>query len=167
MKIGNVEIDQDLEFQQRMWRAERIGWAVMAILLLCAALGMFGHGALSRTMALKGDLLTVEYQRFGRYQAPMEMRVYLSAGSSQDHPLFFQLDRVFLMNVQITSIFPKPVTEQPIYDGVQFLFSPTRVKGEGSLVVTISYQPKQMGLLKAAVRGEETTSLSVTQFIYP
>ena len=165
MKIGNVEIDQDLEFQHRMWRAERIGWAVMAILLLCAALGMFGHGALSRTMALKGDLLTVEYQRFGRYQAPMEMRVYLSAGSSQD--LFFQLDRVFLMNVQITSIFPKPVTEQPIYDGVQFLFSPTRVKGEGSLVVTISYQPKQMGLLKAAVRGEETTSLSVTQFIYP
>lgn len=165
MKIGNVEIDQDLEFQRRMWRAERIGWAVMAILLLCAALGMFGHGALSRTMALKGDLLTVEYQRFGRYQAPMEMRVYLSAGSSQD--LFFQLDRVFLMNVQITSIFPKPVTEQPIYDGVQFLFSPTRVKGEGSLVVTISYQPKQMGLLKAAVRGEETTSLSVTQFIYP
>jgi hypothetical protein len=161
---GELEIDQDLQFQRRMWRTERVGWGAMAILLICAVMGLFGNGPLSRMTAQTGELLTVEYQRFGRYQAPMEMRLYL-AGFTKDHSLFFQLDHTFLSHVQITRITPQPALEEPTPDGIGFIY-PVRVQ-DGSILVTISYQPEQIGMLKATLMADETSPLSIRQFIYP
>jgi hypothetical protein len=41
-RIGDVEINQDLDFQRRCWTVQRIGWIVMAVLVLSALLGVFG-----------------------------------------------------------------------------------------------------------------------------
>lgn len=162
---GELEIDQDLQFQRRMWRIERVGWGAMAIILICAVMGLFGNGPLSRTTTQTGELFAVEYQRFGRYQAPMEMRLHLLAGFTKDDSLFFQLDRTFLSHVQIARITPQPALEQPTSDGIRFIY-PVRVQ-DGSILVTISYQPEQIGMLKATLRADDTSPLSIRQFIYP
>lgn len=40
--VGDVELAQDLAFHRRELRAERIGWAVMLMIVLLALLGLFG-----------------------------------------------------------------------------------------------------------------------------
>jgi hypothetical protein len=163
-KSGELEINQDLQFQRRMWNAERIGWSAMAMLLTGALLGLFGNGPLSGTTGSDGSLI-VEYQRFGRHQAPLQLRVHVQAGLAKDDSLSFQLDRAFVSDVQITRITPKPDVEQPISNGIRFIWS-SNVK-DGSLIVTVSYQPEHIGLLTSKVSVGNAASLSIRQFIYP
>ena len=45
----------------------------LALALMAAVLGLFGHGPLSETASASADgALTVRHQRFERYQAPSE-----------------------------------------------------------------------------------------------
>ena len=60
-----MDIEQDLSFQHREWRRERIGWVVIGLILLAGLLGLFGHHPFARatSQTAKGQL-TVEYDRF-------------------------------------------------------------------------------------------------------
>lgn len=163
-KSVDLEINEDLQFQRRMWKAERIGWSAMAVLLIGALLGLFGNGPVSWTTE-SGESFLVEYQRFGRYQAPLQLRFRLQAGLVKDDRLAFEIDDTFLANVQITGMTPKPVAEQPIADGIRFIFSSNAE--DGAVPVTVSYQPEHIGLLEPTVRLGHADSLTIRQFIYP
>jgi hypothetical protein len=43
-RAGNLEINQDLRFQRRMWAVQRIGWAVMALIVLVGLVGVVRDG---------------------------------------------------------------------------------------------------------------------------
>ncbi len=161
---GEFEINQDLQFQRRMWKAERIGWIAMAVLLAGALLGLFGNGPMS-WITTSNDSLIVEYQRFGRQQSALQLRVYLRAGLSNKDNLFFELNRAFVANVQVMRITPKPDVEQPISDGIRLIWSSNAE--DGSMLVTISYQPEHIGWLTPSLSVGDADSLSIRQFIYP
>lgn len=133
------------------------------MLLIAELLGLFGNGPLSWTTASDQSLI-VEYQRFGRNQAPLQLHVYLQAGLGKDDTLSFQLDRAFMANVRIMRITPKPDAEQPISDGIRFIWS-SHV-GD-AVLVTVSYQPEHIGLLTPKVSVGNAAALSIRQFIYP
>ncbi|MBX3347891.1 MAG: hypothetical protein KF747_04030 [Nitrospira sp.] len=40
-------IQEELVLQQRMWRAQRIGWVIMIVLFLCALTRIVGEGLTS------------------------------------------------------------------------------------------------------------------------
>ena len=64
-RVGDLEISQDLTFQRRSWIVQRVGWVMLALLILAALGGLFGPGPLSRARAGPHDgPLWVEYQRF-------------------------------------------------------------------------------------------------------
>ena len=163
-KGGELDINQDFQFQRRMWKAERIGWSAMAMLLAGSLLGLFGNGPVSET-TLSGESVLVEYQRFGRYEAPQQLRVHLQAGFSEGQRVSLQLNSAFVADVQITRITPKPDAEQPLSDGIRFLWS-SNVK-DGSMLVTVSYQPEHIGWLTPKVSVGNAAPLSIRQFIYP
>jgi hypothetical protein len=62
-----MEVNADIEFQRRVWRVQRIGWLIIAAVIVAALLGVFGGGPLSRA-AVQGDGLRLEYERFARLQ---------------------------------------------------------------------------------------------------
>jgi hypothetical protein len=49
VRIGDLEINQDLGAQQKTWTIQRIGWGGMALIVLAALGGAFGSGPLART----------------------------------------------------------------------------------------------------------------------
>ena len=70
----DIELAEDMEFQRKNWRAERIGWAVLAFILLAAALGLFGQGPLGGTVVAAGDdSLSLTYERFWRLSSPTRL----------------------------------------------------------------------------------------------
>jgi hypothetical protein len=61
-RVGDLEVDQNLEFEKVFWRAQRIGWGVVALVVLAALLGVFGNGSLGWTATRDGGR-----QRKGAY----------------------------------------------------------------------------------------------------
>ena len=43
----SLQIEEDLPLQERTWRFQRVGWAIMGLLLLSALAGLFANGPLS------------------------------------------------------------------------------------------------------------------------
>ena len=93
-RIGSLEIEEDIKFQFWEWRVSRIGWALMALVLLAAALEAFGVGVFSgTTRKTEGRLLEVQYEQFGRHRAPTSLILSLGPGSVRNGKVRLWLDR--------------------------------------------------------------------------
>ncbi|MEP7151377.1 MAG: hypothetical protein ABI856_06680, partial [Nitrospira sp.] len=65
-----IQIEQDLPFQYRQWRLERIGQVLLACCIVAALLGLFGHNPLSTTTGQTSDgRLSIHYDRFARIES--------------------------------------------------------------------------------------------------
>lgn len=60
-RIGDLEISQDLEFQKRSWTIQRVGWVVIALLILAGLLGVFGKGIAADATAGEENSRSREY----------------------------------------------------------------------------------------------------------
>ena len=78
-----LEVHEDMRLVRRSWVVQRIGWGVMAALLLAALLGLFGTGPLSRaTATAPGGAVTLDYDRFGRYLGPATLLIRVGPGAA-------------------------------------------------------------------------------------
>ena len=92
--MGDLEIEEDLAFQDRSWRAQRVAWVLMSCLLVLAMLGLFGTGPLSSaTVGEPGAPIWVEYERFGKFRDRMTVRVHLGPGAARGAEARVWLDR--------------------------------------------------------------------------
>jgi hypothetical protein len=72
-----ARIEQGIGFQRRVWRAERIGWALMLAAVVAALGGLFGGGGpLARGQAREGGL-EADWPRMARLGAGAPIRVTL------------------------------------------------------------------------------------------
>lgn len=46
-----MDFDSDVNFQRRVWTAQRIGWLIIGQVILAALMGVFGNSLLSRASA--------------------------------------------------------------------------------------------------------------------
>ena len=108
-RIGDLELDQDLVFEQRQWTAQRIGWCLMLAAMVLGLLGLFGTGPLSSaTAGGADDGVTVQYERFVRRGAKASMKLNLH----NDPPGFIQfwVSAPYLEKVMVDGVEPVPQT---------------------------------------------------------
>ena len=142
-------IQEDMQFQRRTWLAERIGWIVMAALLVAGLAGIFFHGPLSRTIARNADeSVAIDYERFAHKTALTHFVIRTSA-PLPDHVLV-RLGPSFANMHDIDSIEPRPV----------------RSSG-GDLGVYVAARPKRFGLMSLQVEVEGRGALNIAQLVYP
>src|SRR5215207_519621 len=112
-QVGDLELDQDLTYQQREWRVERISWIVWLLLIVAALLGLLGPGPLSQTRAGSQDeRVWVDYERFVRYRSPTQLIVHIEPDAAQEGMFHLQLDQEFIAKAQIQRIDPEPDQQQ-------------------------------------------------------
>ena len=164
--VGELEIAQDLEFQRRSWVVQRVGWGIMALATLAALLGLFGRGPLSRTTAGKeSEPLSVEYNRFGRFQSPTTLRVHLTPDAGHKSLVRVWLDRNYLENVQLQQVTPEPERVEVGSERLIYVFQLSELNQ--STAVTFYLQMEQIGFLPGQVGLVEGQTLNFNQFIYP
>ena len=165
-RIGDVEINQDLDFQRRCWTVQRIGWIVMALLVLSALLGLFGRGLFSHAVVRDPSIpLSVEYERFGRYQSPLTLSLHLNPGVSRDGKVGLWFSQDFLRDVQIQSIVPQPDRAELSQSGTIYLFGLAQPNQGGDVIV--HFEAQAIGALSGKVGLTESRSIAFTQWIYP
>jgi hypothetical protein len=155
----------DFRFHRKQFLAERVGWVAMALCLAWALLGGFGEGWISRQQASNdAQSCTVEYERFGRRDAPFELRVRLQLDAPRDR-ISLHLNREFLERVSIERVTPAYASMAAEDQGAALVF--TLEPKPGDHIFTIEYRPQHIGSLPALVRVEQEAAVAFDQFIYP
>jgi hypothetical protein len=153
-----MEIETDLEFQRRVWRAQRIGWLVIGAVIVAALSGVFGTGPLSRA-ATDGAGLRVEYDRFARREQPMRLRLVLPESKSDAQ---VSLAREYLEGLRIERVVPEPREVESAGRWLVYRFS-----GPGPLAVVFDVQPIAFGRLEGIAKISPGARVAFQQFIYP
>jgi hypothetical protein len=162
-RVGDLEIFQDTEFQRRFWRAQRVGWVVLALLVVAGLAGLFGQGALSDARSGSGDLV-VEHPRLLRRASPGMFRLHASAAAARGGRLAIALDNALVHELKLEPIVPEPVEVIAGDSTTVYVF---RVDGAASAELLIPFKARTWGRLEGriAIAGRDATVVSM--FVYP
>jgi hypothetical protein len=170
-RLGDLEIDQDLTFQRREWIGERVGWAVLVLIVLAASLGLFGSGPVSRATAEAPGRLRVEYARFARSQTSETLTVHLESAATAAGEVRVALDREYLERSRVESVVPQPLRVEGRADRLVYVFRAAR-PGE-PLAIAFLLHPERLGVSRGRVSlepvraADQPVELAFRQLVYP
>lgn len=129
----SADIDEDYRFQQRTWRAERLCWFVVLLILAGALAGLFSGGILGRAEAVGADgRFKVEYDRFARRKAPSSLEIRVD-GDDIGGETTLRLSSSLLENFEIERIRPRPAREFSTTEGLHLV---VRIEKGGVLEIS-------------------------------
>lgn len=165
-RVGDLEINQDMDHERRAWAVRRIAWIAITLLILATLAGLFGSGPLSRTEAgRRGGPLFLEYQKFSRFTAPDELTVHLGPGAARGREARIWIGRPFLEEMEIESVVPEPERVEAGPDRYVFVFPLTRPGSAATF--NFHLQAQTIGPLPGRIGLEGGPELSFQQFVYP
>ena len=144
---------EDPRFFQREWRAQRVGWGVLAVLVVAALLGVFGRGPLAHAGAGEGPL-SMKFDRFLRHGAPSDLEIEVAAGSADaEGRVRLWFDRRYLEKVRVEKVIPEPEWMEAAAERVTYVFRASSPKDP--IHVVLELNPDRIGLQRgrAAVMG--------------
>ncbi len=162
--VGLIEVDQDLDHARSLWRVQRVGWMVMFLIVIGAALGLFGHGPLADG-EVRAQGLTLDYDRFARHGATSSLAAEIEPQALRGDTLTLWMTRNYLEGAELESVMPEPVRVVTRDDLVVFTFMtaersrPTRI--------TFNLRPSEYWSEHGSAGVDGGGSVSFRQFIYP
>jgi len=155
-------IQEDMRFQEKLWKLERAGWVALSLIAVITLLGVFGAGPLSQTHAQSpGGDLDIRYQRFERNGAASQLQVKAKAGS--DGQVWLAIDGALLERFTVESIHPQPLVAEAFGNGMRLQFQPD---AQGWATAYLTLRPDGVGPAKSVARLNGQ-SVTLSQFIYP
>jgi hypothetical protein len=154
------DLDTQLKFHQREWHIQRIGWALVALFLICALSGLFGHGPLSRTHA-DSAAGRVEYERFVRYGLSTDL-VVTPTGSARGVNRV-ELDADYLEAFRIEHVTPEPASVQLSGPRIVYEFA----SAAPGASISFHIRPQRLWRHASAVSIDGGRRLEISQLTYP
>ncbi len=165
-KSSSLQIYEDMGFQEKEWKAERVGrWSIL-LFILAGLAGLFGWGPMSKASNRDtGQMAWVEYERFTRLKAPVILKVHIEDAPIIDGESSFWLDAEYLRNFRIHYIYPEPDSTEVGSRRVTYNF---KVGPEGQLdEVLFHLEPETFGWIQGYIGIEDSEGNSFNQLIYP
>jgi hypothetical protein len=158
----DLQVQEDLAFQRRDWLAQRIGWGLLALVLLAGLLGLTGSGPLSRVTRADGRHLTVEYDRFVRHGSRANLTFRTEPGAVTEARI--TVDRRFLVDNDLQHLVPEPRATRSRGDEIEFAYE---VAPGGGLNARWTFEPEAIGRHTTTVRLNGGPPVEIRQFTYP
>jgi hypothetical protein len=166
MNDERLDLDQDLKFQRREWRVQRVGWLLWAVLILAALAGLVGPGPLSSNTAATSDgRLVLKYNRFVHRHHQTEFELTMQPESEQDESIRLRLSQPLLQRIQISRIEPEPASSQLTADGVWYEFNCK--PGSKSLQAVFRLEHDKIGRGTCQLQLADDQPLNASFFVYP
>jgi hypothetical protein len=159
---ARLQLDDDIDFQRRESRVQRVGWSCLAAFVAAALLGLFGSGPFSHAVATASGL-SVEYERFVRADARSLLTIALPPSETTTATL--SISRNYIDAVDITQMLPEPSTSELREAEAIFSFE-RRDADRTPVIVQIELKPRAMGRPTATLRSGVAT-VTFTQLTYP
>jgi hypothetical protein len=164
-KVGDLQIDQDMEFQEKSWKVQRAAWVFFAILITAGLLGIFGEGPVSASTTNDNQGLEVSYERFWRMGKELELRFLFQPQAPPEGKLSLFIGREYLQDFHIRNILPEPDSVSAVPGGYLFEFN---VRGdEPDFLVVFTLMPDHYGSYAMEVGQPEGQRLVINQLVFP
>jgi hypothetical protein len=154
----DLEIDEQLPRQIRGWKVQSVGLIFIFALLFSAAIGLFGDGVVSKRKASQASA-SIEYERFFRHDARMNLKVEASNPDNRDVVVSFPTS--YLQKFNVESIVPEPAMNKTQNGYVNYVF-----EGDGAMQITFYFIPQETGKTHGTLRVNDEEFI-VNHFIYP
>jgi hypothetical protein len=165
-RIGELDIEQDMDLQRRDWKFQHAGRFVMLLLVIAALLGAFGRGWLAKAeVGGSGEPLRMEYDRIARHRAYSSLKLSLAPHVAPDGRARLWLKRDYLEGVSIEDISPEPENVEVDRDGLIYEFVVADPAQPSHVVFHI--KPDEIGLRSGAVGLAGQKHYGFTQFVLP
>jgi hypothetical protein len=153
-------VQESIRFQKAVWIAERVAWALLALVPLAALAGVFSHGPLSDKKATApNSSFTVEYERFQR--STVQARFVFRIPAEKDEAKL-RLSAAFHEGYDIQSLYPEPVSASANAKGIDFNFR----SEDDELTVVIWATPRRWGRIDMHAENADA-SVEIPILIYP
>ena len=157
-------IKENMRWQRIEWRIQHAGFALLLLIVLAGAAGLFSKGWLSNQRATSPDArLSVEYERFGRRESNMDLTLRLKQLSGDSYEV--RLRGPQLDNIQLQTLQPQP--DEAWSTGDSLMLRWHRRADQQEATVWIGTQPQDFGRYHLTVTLDETSSVRFSQFVYP
>lgn len=153
----SIEMDEAIQLHKIGWTVQRIGWVLILLLLVLAALGLFGTGPLSHKQLEAGGN-AIAYERFARYEANTALRF---TAVHRNGAVMVQIPQQYLRDFEIASIVPEPQEVQTINGYYVYRFAAV-----ATLQIVMRGMHQQSGTVETTILVNNMP-FTISQFIYP
>ena len=117
--MSKIEVEEHMDYQRTFWRIQRVGWVLLASMLVVSALGLLGSGGpLHEEILGAGSAFRVEHPRVQRLSSEFEARFEVAAADS----LTLILPARFFEEHRVEGWVPEPASSRAEGDEVQLTF---------------------------------------------
>ena len=154
-----LQLDEDIDLHVTGWLVQRVGWCVMFVFLVLAALGFFGDGWLSdKSVAVNGT--TISYEHFLRRENDTVMEIIAEA---VDGNIQLSIGPDFTRTYEIESIFPEPAEQIMRNNDTVFIFPAT---GRGQITLFLKVRKQMVGSARTSLRVNQS-DFTLSHYVFP
>jgi hypothetical protein len=154
--VKKLPVEDEISLHRVGWIIQRIGWVLIFGFLTAALLGLFGEGPISRKKLQTGNF-SVEYERFGRYEHGMDMRLQ----STGENINTVSIPQKYLKSFRISAIVPEPEKQVATAGYIQYQF-----EGSQNNIVSFYFSPVERKNVEGMFQVN-SHSFTIKQTIYP
>jgi hypothetical protein len=163
LKSRENPIHEDMPYQLKVWRFERVGWYVLVLVVLMGLVGVFSRGLLSsRDVRSDDGKVRVEYEMFHRNGSTNSMKI--SVNAMPDRPVELELAGQLLDGFSIETLQPEPLRSRSSSHGIR-LWLQTDLDGQATLYITL--RGDGLGFFRSHIASPGTNGVELDQFIFP
>ncbi|MFC0383964.1 hypothetical protein [Muricoccus vinaceus] len=156
-------VGEDLGFQRRVWRAQRLGWAGMAVLVQLGLAGAFGNGVLAVATSRSADgAIEVQWERIERVGRDSVLRVRTLA--PREGPIVLLLADGLAEGAEARSVTPVPTSESRGPRRHWLRFEPPEDGGRAEIVLKL--RSDRPGILRGEI-ALDGSSVPLRLFVLP
>lgn len=123
---GEIAVGEDLDFQRKWWRFERIVWAILLLVIVADVLGVFGRGWLAKAQDRTPDgALTLHYERVERASTPSIMTLDFGNQAIHDGRVQLYISNSLVKPLGAQRVSPEPLTSTIGDGGITYTFPAT------------------------------------------
>ena len=161
----DLQLEEYPDFQRREWTTQRVAWGAMLLVVLAAAVGLFGIGPLSEATAGDEGRIVVDYERFVRFHSQTDLHVRLSGDAVSEGQATVWLSTDYLDAMQVEQVTPEPEGIEVSSDRMTFRFEADPEASE--VDVSFALLPDRIGNLAGEIGAGDGPGFGFNQFVYP
>lgn len=161
---GAVAVGEDLAFQRRWWKFEKVVWSFFILLLIADLSGALGRGPLANAKAKTADnTLEVKYERVLRENTSSIMTVLPGPGAIRNGKLQLYVSDSIVKQLGAQRIIPEPEVSAVGNGGVTYTFPATALP----VTVQIELKPSFIGTHTFTVAVPGADAVQAKSFVLP
>ena len=131
-KLDNaIAIGEDLAFQERWWKFERVVWLFFVLILVADVLGVFGRGWFAKAkLNVSESGIAVDYERVARASTPSIMRIHVLPGAVQNDTFQLYVSETLVKELGTQRVVPQPERSVIGDGGITYTFPASNADSE-------------------------------------